>query len=482
MPLSPINLHYGKHELGKFNVHIIQIGEFLPEDNLFEYINSKEFQRKRQAKIFQKLDELLPSADKKDIVIFPELIAPYSIIESLSQYAKNYCFIVCGMVYDELYHNRCAVIDTDGNVYWQFKSLIAPEEPEKVQLAHANLLNEPVSTFVNTPVGDFAVLICYSFSDIEILNELREKVDSLIVICMNRAAKDYLSEASRIARDYYFHIILCNVAEFGGSAICGPFKHNLVAKSLGAGEGILDREIDLREFREAMRDPARYRRKAGRTYKTIPAGFHRKLNWYLGTHEACIESMFYDWERNRESTIELCEDISRNIDLDIADMNDCIDNREAETGIVTMKSLYLLEDLFEQVSNLVCVKELIKSKGFFTTERSFIDVNEFEYTFMKWEDFITQYRLIPNENELKAKLEEVAKCCRDSCIGYGRHTRKCNTVSLKFTRNIMLITCAEIDKSTLEDKDVTIVARVAPFRFNYTHLERPPKGSVTNFL
>lgn len=470
--------------LDKLNVHLIQIGEFLPQgEELFDLINKRDFLEKRRSKIIEHLDKIYFSSNATDLVVIPELVVPNSMIEELRNYAKNTCYIVCGMIYTERYHNKCAIIDPTGTVTYQYKCEIAPMEPREIHRAHRYLDNQ-IHVFINTNIGDFAVLICYDFVNTNIMNIVRGKIDHLIILSMNHAADTFLTNAEANSFNYYTHIFLCNVAAAGKSAICGPFKSEGILGQLSKGEAKLELEINLKEFIEATTKPDAYFMKPDRIYKAIPAGYVRSKVFPqpVPTPEDCIRSLYPILNKNKEETIKSIIEIEINVDRDIAELDRCLHRYHTRNSSRTkMRLNYILQNTLEKVCYLHFMKIYANTRGFYVTERFFGDISDDKYIFVDRDAFLKRYNL--NLDEIKEKLNSVARYCRQSCIGYGAETTRCNVLSLKILDNVFLITCREKDKSKIQCKDITVVApkkeiiegKKQRLVFEYTNYDDDPK-------
>jgi len=489
------DMEHDRSKLEKVNVHVIQIGDFLPyDDSLFDTITKADFVEKQKNIIIDQLDKIYFSDNKTDLVILPELVVPLGMIEQLRKYARGTCYLICGMIYDERYRNKCAIIDPEGNVFHQYKCRIPLAEPSETRRAHRNLEN-PLHIFLNTKIGDFAAVVCYDFLDVDLLKELRGKIDHLIIVSMNQAAGTFLRNAAGNAYSHYFHIYLCNIATTGKSAICGPFLVNDIIGQLDVGTSRLEYEINMKEYIEATSNPKDYSMKPKRIYKALPAGYVREINWHLliscDTPGQCVRSLDMLLNKNKDNTIEAFRSIENNVDRDIDELGRCINKTAQDDGSI-MRLNYLLENILDKVWYLHFAKIYIKTKGFYTTERFFSDISDHKFEFVGRDLFLGKYDL--NLEALKVSLEDVAQCCRRSCIGYGEQTRLCNVLAQKISDKVFLITCRELDKSRMTFSDVTIVApkwevgegRREKLVFEYTNYDddidiKPSKETYLNY-
>jgi predicted amidohydrolase len=114
--------------------------------------------------------------------------------------------------------------------------------------------------FSHKQFGQFGVLICYDFSHFDIVytmnrHQTETPPEMLFVVANNPASSLYESCCVSDSHRFYQYIIMCNVAQYGGSGVFGPLKTNGPRQTvLSAGlnaEGISIATIDLSGLQKA---------------------------------------------------------------------------------------------------------------------------------------------------------------------------------------------------------------------------------------
>lgn len=462
-------MNYDQSILDTFTVHLVQIGDIAKiSDNEHEANNSEIV----TSEIIEKLDMIDFRMDKKDIVVFPELIVPNTAITKIEEYAKNTrSFIIAGMNIDDHHQNRCSIIDPQGNIYIQYKLNPTNEEGPLVKKAHEEL-DKILNIFVNTPIGDFAVLICYDFLDPNLLIRLRGKIDSLFVVSMNKSPEKFKDIANDFAYSAFYHIFICNIAEHGHSAIYGPFFPRTFIKELPAKNwGILEQEIKIKEYRDAISDNISYRTKQEKSYSGIPAKFCRDFDWWKEQPEIILERTFLDWEKNRNNILSSCRLVLEKFNDNRNDINLCITaakNHISNRGSLQeiFQLVYLLEDLKKQSNDLKGLNDLIKSGEHFRTGGSFTGLDRMKFEFKTFNEFTNMFHIFSesnfSESDLEKNLGDVATYCRMSCESYPEITKRCNYASMVVPNsNIILITSRNKDKSQIKAEEIVLVSEKA---------------------
>ena len=209
--------------------HLIQI-------NHPKQIPTPEYLARNLAFIQDQKKKILSYIDKIEInnfgniIILPELSVPNDpeLVNELKKRAEKLnSVIIGGFFFDETYINRCRIFFPKGEEESQHKIFLSRYEKENAAIngAHQKLPAE-LKIFTNTPVGDFAVVICFDFLSKDILDKLYGKIDHLIVLSWNHATDIYETKAKVFAYDSYCHIAIVNVADEGRSGLYLPFKGN----------------------------------------------------------------------------------------------------------------------------------------------------------------------------------------------------------------------------------------------------------------
>ncbi len=126
-----------------------------------------------------------------------------------------------------------------------------PSKFEKDKIRKGNNVN----VFINTPIGDFVVLICYDATDFTILTSLQDFTDLIICIARNEDVGlfDHMFRALTYLK--YQYIIFCNDGQYGGSCIYAPFHGSRKLDTMGVdNQGIIYREINLDEIDKVRKD------------------------------------------------------------------------------------------------------------------------------------------------------------------------------------------------------------------------------------
>lgn len=278
-------------ESGKLNIgvaHLKSMGVDDYVDNLY-HISGTE-----KATIFTKvvrghLNQLSTNLDmndeKLDFLVFPEVFLPLGLESDLNKFAKKYnTIIICGVEYDhqpsEIYKpedaigtNRCYIYIPTlfGQVHrFEYLKLTRSEYDARTPAKNKGEdrgqfkmnLGDHLLRFSHPSLGQFGVLICYDYSHFDILHKLNRQdttfpPELLFVISYNPDSNLYESCCIADSHRFYQYIIMCNVAQFGGSGVFGPVKTQGLRQTLlktGIGsEGISVVSVDLYGLKEARK-------------------------------------------------------------------------------------------------------------------------------------------------------------------------------------------------------------------------------------
>lgn len=191
---------------------------------------------KSDDKITFRVKELLRIAklNTVDLIIFPELSIPEKLIEKLQEWSKEQeSIIICGSHY---YSNhgvrisRCPII-IKGNVY--FTEKIHPSPLEKSPIS-GNGLNagRKVIKFINSFIGNFAVLICSDYLEENLKGQL--DLQSLDILCVPSFQRDSALYHSRMNID-------CENSQSGIYILYSNFKDEKYGDGNSAVFGIMDK-------------------------------------------------------------------------------------------------------------------------------------------------------------------------------------------------------------------------------------------------
>jgi len=264
--LNQINLNKTKNDKCKLSLIQFDLNKSKEskQTEKDEFLNYKEKNAHTRRRIFNFLQKSVKNNAK--IIIFPEVTIPRNLINEMMKFAsENHVYIICGLEYDKKYRNSSMVITPSGESFQCPKKNKSKYDSPKMR--SGNYLN----LYINTGFGDFAVLVCYDFTDSKILESIRNYVDMIFVIANNPAKRTFKKSAETDGFRTYSYIAIANTAEFGLSCVYAPHKNpsKRLLGSLGIQnknkpiERPLYRDVDVNLFKdEIFRKPAAgYKRK-----------------------------------------------------------------------------------------------------------------------------------------------------------------------------------------------------------------------------
>lgn len=200
----------------------------------------------------QKICFFLKEAVKRrvDLIVLPELSTSENICKEIKEkFANCESVIVMGSYYDN-YSRNVSEILIDGKCYGQVKNNSSYKEKDYMRRSN------DVSAFINTPIGDFAVLICYDATDFSILSALQNYTDFVICIARTQDVATFRNIFRALAYLQYQYVVFCNDAYYGGSSFYLPFHGNRASDMLGQkNEGIIYRDFDMVKLQEMRASP-----------------------------------------------------------------------------------------------------------------------------------------------------------------------------------------------------------------------------------
>jgi len=153
---------------------------------------------------------------------------------------------------------------------------------------------EYVNCFFNSGFGDFAVLICYDYTDPNLMQKLSGKIDILFVVANNPDVNTFSQKAISDCYSSYCFIVICNNSIYGYSGVYGPldfFKGNKKILELQKGEILEELELNIANLREAIELKTGFKLQWFR-FKYIPSNFSRKM---LSASKPKLEYTLSDW-------------------------------------------------------------------------------------------------------------------------------------------------------------------------------------------
>jgi predicted amidohydrolase/predicted ribosome-associated RNA-binding protein Tma20 len=143
-------------------------------------------------KLNLKLRDFLSIAKQNsiDLIIFPELSIPQKQIEKLQEWSINQgTIIIAGSHYyknNDKYIQRCPVI-IKGNVFFTEKIYLSPLEKSPI-ITEGAKPGDKVLKFVNSFIGNFAILICSDYLNDEVKKQL--DLNSIDILCVPAFQRD----------------------------------------------------------------------------------------------------------------------------------------------------------------------------------------------------------------------------------------------------------------------------------------------------
>jgi predicted amidohydrolase len=211
-------------------------------------------------------EQQVKAEGKLDFLIFPEVYIPRSYIPTLQAFSNdNNTIVVAGVDYPENeIANECLIIapNVEPAAYRkitrsQYDACGIDKKSARLELKRGDKLLR----FENKDGASFGVLICYDFSHLELMaainldNGKTKPLDFLMVVSHNPSGDLYRYCCISDAHRFYQHILMCNVAEYGGSGIFAPTREagtRRVLCEVGKGiEAIGMRRLDLAGQRAA---------------------------------------------------------------------------------------------------------------------------------------------------------------------------------------------------------------------------------------
>lgn len=231
----------------------------------------KAFQDKLLSRLKAFETELAAEKAQLDFLVLPEVFAPRGFASrELTDFARrNRAIVIAGVDYpgesEDDNENSCAIIDRAGHVHWYRKITRSQYDAQtegagRMRMARGDTLYR----FENGDGHSFGVLICYDFSHIDLVTALNKAgggdlLDILFVVAHNPFSTLYRASCIADSHRFYQHVVMCNVADYGGSGVFVPMRRpgpRQVLMEIGIGaEAIGSVCLDLAEVRNARIAP-----------------------------------------------------------------------------------------------------------------------------------------------------------------------------------------------------------------------------------
>jgi predicted amidohydrolase len=243
-----------------------------------------------------------------DFLVFPEVFLPREMFEELQGFAvRQGTIVIAGAEYAhpdperlrmEGIHgaNECVIFVPESKgrgscTVHTYRKLTRSQYDARGLGPNGQLgekfsldLGERLLRFRHPVHGDFGVLICYDFSHLDIVRSLNlldatVPCELLFVVSYNPDAELYRACCIADAHRFYQYVVMCNVANFGGSGVFGPVRtrgsRQVLTESGKGMEGILMAEVDLAglRFARSSQDPVFQEGK----FQRRPGVFHGRM-------------------------------------------------------------------------------------------------------------------------------------------------------------------------------------------------------------
>lgn len=298
--IDTVDLHalgYRRARSGQLEIAVAQLHAMSMDDYLD---NSYHISRSPNCEAFitkvrsylNLLDGIMTSESDQnaqiDFLVFPEVFLPLSLEKEIKAFSQRWnTIIIAGVEYDpqpnpQYYGtheatgvNRCRVyIPTAKGVETveytkltrsqydaRFKSNLRSGSETKAGLGKFRMhLGDRLLRFTSDSIGTFGVLICYDLSHFDIIRAINlgarsepqyqlTPIDTLFIIAHNPYAELYRRCCLADCHRFYQYVVMCNVAQYGGSGIFGPLRtagdrRTLLYAGKNA-EGIFRSSIDI---------------------------------------------------------------------------------------------------------------------------------------------------------------------------------------------------------------------------------------------
>lgn len=194
---------------------------------------------------------LTTSGSLLDLLVLPEVFVPRSFVGVLQGFSdRSGATVVAGLDYpdggEEANANECAILRPRqaAVIYRKITRSQYDAHRDDKGARMPMLRGQQLVRFVNHDGRGFGVLICYDFSHFDLMWHLNlsgraTPLDVTVVIAHNPFGDLYRSCCIADSHRFYQYVVMCNVAEYGGSGVFGPLRTSGTRQVLlDAGKGI----------------------------------------------------------------------------------------------------------------------------------------------------------------------------------------------------------------------------------------------------
>ncbi|WP_262173789.1 hypothetical protein [Saccharococcus sp. Marseille-Q5394] len=224
-----------------------QIGSFDLGTEIYDSKNGLSYKNPKE--MWRKIRKALEVAkqDGADFLVLPEVSVPRKYLDThIPEICNEHNLMIIGGV--EFYHKYTR----NGKKFIQNEAFIAVPGAEKNSGAkeramvwripklypasvEENFIKEEgyhfspsnkLYLFKSEEYGNWAVLICVDYLNLPIHQILQKKVQTLFIVAFNQDLNYYYSISDSLHRILYCNIIVCNVADYGGSHVYTPLRES----------------------------------------------------------------------------------------------------------------------------------------------------------------------------------------------------------------------------------------------------------------
>jgi predicted amidohydrolase len=172
----------------------------------------------------RRLPGVLQSARGSRLAVLSEMerdaaMASRELLRRTAQENDQFIVVPWGIgSYDGRIENLVAVYSPDGKEVLQAKISLSAED-----VKHGTVAGHSLKVYRTNDLR-FAVLNCHDYTHADLLRELvEEKLDVVVVTSANTATQMFAEYAKADVHRLFSFVVICNVAEFGGSGVFAPF-------------------------------------------------------------------------------------------------------------------------------------------------------------------------------------------------------------------------------------------------------------------
>lgn len=200
-----------------------------------------------------------------DLLVLPELLVPRTCLPELRAFSERTgSVVVAGLAFPDKgreYANECAVLVPGAEPVFYRKVTWSRHDCSWLKDPHELHRGDRLLRWQGRSSGwSFGVLVCYDFSRFDLVRQHNtegrdQPLDLLIVVAYNPDARLYRSCCIADSHRYYKFVVMCNVADFGGSRIFGHVRakggRQVLAEAGKGSETLLVAELDLAGLKRA---------------------------------------------------------------------------------------------------------------------------------------------------------------------------------------------------------------------------------------